>query len=165
MSKKILKELFITSDESSYDYHYPDNEINNIKNSDFKINKNKYLFLTIEIIKTNQKICWLLPKVIIYLIFGTTLTIVTSLAIFSMPHPNFSNYIITNSIFHGSFIFSYIFFYIKNFKLVKKFKNIKRNIKNRDKQFEENKMQNVADEIINKNIKLLRKLKLENLNK
>jgi len=46
---------------------------------------------------------------------------------------------------------------------VQKYKNIRKNIKYRNKKIQENTMKNIADEIINKNIKLLRKLKLENL--
>jgi len=169
MSKKILKELFIASDESSYDHRYPKDthdepSINNIENDDFRIDRNKYFFLTVEVIKSGQTICWLLPKIIIYLIFSIVFTGMCSLAtFFGKEIMSLTNYIILNSVFHGSFILSYIFFYIKNFKLNRKYKNIRKNIKYRDRKIQENTMQNIADEIINKNIKLLRKLKLENL--
>jgi len=115
-SKKILRELFIASDESSYDYRYPKDtyeepSTDNIENDDFRIDRNKLFFLTIEVIKSGQTICWLLPKVIIYLIVGAILTGSSSAAAFA-GNGNLivPNYIIFNSIFHGSFILTYLFF-------------------------------------------------------
>lgn len=169
MSKKILRSMFLLSDVSTYDNKkpYSDPLINNIENKDFRIDKNMTFFLTIKVKKSGHTISWLLPKVILYLIVSLTITGLLTLGTFNISDSRMTlnGYIIANSILHGSFILTYVFFFIKNYELVRKYRQIQKSIRNRDKQVDDNTLKTVADDIINDNIKMLRKLKLEIINK
>jgi len=130
---------------------------------DFRINRNKCFFLTIET-SNDIIISWLLPKVIIYVIFSCILLLLTSLLAFAGREVLSSTLFFMINIFNYLlFIITYLVFYIKNFKLVKKYKSIKDKLKNKEKKEKEKEIQDKIDDIIKNNKKTLRKLKIKNL--
>lgn len=165
-SKKMLIDLFLMSDVSTYRRNFPTDthdepSVDNFKNRDFTINRNLILFLTVE--AACGRFCFLKPKIIMYLIIGFVFTAFCTAALYSSESPDYVNYFIIIGIFHGSYILAYIYFYIKNFKMIRKYREIKREIRNRSKRIDENSQKKVADDIIAKNPQLLRKMKLEKL--
>lgn len=173
MSKKILRDLFLMSDESTYEetmgnspYASEDKYVEEIENDDFSIRRNNLFFIFLRTKNGHRMVSWVKPKFWSFLVLTSILfgIIVASLA--GEEDFDFIRVVTRFSlIFILPYVITYTIFFIKNYKLIKKIRSIKRYIKNAENKEKDEELKNIADEIINSNIKTLRKMKLQNLDK
>ena len=110
-------------------------------------------------------VSWLIPKFWSFLILTSIVFggLMASLA--GEENFNFLNVLIRfSTIFVLPFIITYTIMYIRNHKLIKKYRSNKRYMRNSEETEKDEELKGIADDIINNNIKVLRKMKLENIN-
>jgi len=175
MSKKVLRDLFLFSDEDSYKWHKPKNDdlldltIEDCINGDFEIWRNAIFFKYLTTRKDGYIISRMMPKIGLFLVFAIAVTVLTLIptlirsASTDETVMSLGTFLIVNGIVYGHFLLIYLFYYWKNYDIIKKYNDIKKSINRRKTSKCQKSMKDIANDIIDNNIKLMRKLKLKNL--